>query len=117
CKPCKHGLCGERALILTVLGKPPVDAVHFLAPAQEGIGNLVDRFRTDARVLEGGSNRPIGESCMLLLTAEALLCRREEDVAVLDQGGGRVLVQRGDSEDSHLRAALGRQPKEASPDL
>ncbi len=74
-------------------------------------GHVVDGAQADAGFLQAIGNRGPGKAGIVLLAGEPLLLRRGDDAAIVDQVGGAVVIERGDSEYPHGRVPGPRQPR------
>ncbi len=69
------------------------------------VHDRVDAFGADVAALHAVRDRALRERGVVLLASEALLLGRGHELAVDDERGGRVVVERADPEDLHRLAA------------
>jgi hypothetical protein len=70
--------------------------------------NMINPVQADTGLAQAVPDRVTREGGIVLLAREPLLLGRGHDPAVLDQGGGAVVVKGGDPQNEHAASSLRR---------
>ena len=101
-QPYGHRL-GERAKAPWRVGVVGLQQAFELEKGLVVEDDAFDLIETDTGFGQTVSNCLLGKAGVVFLPAKALLLGGRDDVAILNQGGGAVVIEGGDAEDKHPR--------------